>query len=263
MLGKICSIAAEIYIEVEGWEVAVEETAVKILKIVFGFALIIGIHEFGHALAARLCGVPVKRFSIGIGPGFKFKNIPIVSELIISPIVIGGYVLLDDEVLAQKSALKRFLVLISGMLGNVFMAIVLFVLAGKSLLWSIIVSFQLWLGGWFIFINLLSSGKISVSESVAGPVGIAQLMAGDLLPFLAILAFINLALAMMNLLPLPPLDGGQILIVFLEKIIGKKWAAKTHKVLTIVGVALLVALLIYATHNDIFRLIHPSQNAPR
>lgn len=234
-----------------------EDVAIKILKIVFGFTLIIGIHEFGHAVAARLCGVPVKLFSIGMGPGLKFKNVPIVRELIISPLVIGGYVLLDDEVLAQKSALKRFIVLISGMLGNVLTAIVLFVLAGKSLLWSIVVSFQLWLGGWFMFADLLGSGKISASESVAGPVGIAQIMTGDLLPYVAVLAFINIAVAMMNILPLPPLDGGQILVVFLEKIIGKKRAAKAHKVLTVIGIVLLFALLIYATSNDISRLINP------
>src|SRR3989338_10871268 len=106
---------------------------IGLLKIAFCFVLIISIHELGHAIAAILCGVKVQRFSIGIGPGLIFKNVPFLNELILSPIVIGGYVLLDDETLAQKSLWERLFVLTGGMVANTLLASVLFLIGGESL----------------------------------------------------------------------------------------------------------------------------------
>lgn len=57
---------------------------------------LIVIHESGHAMAARLCGVGIKKFSIGFGPGitlFRTKNFPVV----LAPLILGGYVMIKSK----------------------------------------------------------------------------------------------------------------------------------------------------------------------
>lgn len=79
--------------------------------------------------------------------------------------------------------------------------------------------------------------------------------AGGLTPYIWILAILNVAIAMMNLLPLPPLDGGHILRLFSEKIIGKKAALTMYKGLMVVGIIFLVGLLFFATFMDIKKIL--------
>ncbi|OGY66139.1 MAG: hypothetical protein A3A16_02415 [Candidatus Harrisonbacteria bacterium RIFCSPLOWO2_01_FULL_44_18] len=227
---------------------------IGLLKIAFCFVLIISIHELGHAIAAILCGVKVKRFSIGIGPGLKIKNVPILNELIISPIFLGGYVMLDEEALTQKSLLKKLFVYVSGMLSNVLLAILLLVILGANFFKAVFVSFTIWLGGWPIFIAILMKGNVRPEDSVSGPIGIGQMLVGDSMPYLLTVAFISLAIAMFNVLPLPPLDGGRILMAFLEKFLGNQRAAKINRVLQIVGIILLLSLLVFATFNDVVKI---------
>ena len=231
-------------------------TALGILKIVLGFTLVIGLHEFGHALAAYYCGVKIKRFSIGMGPGLLFKNVPIVNELVISPIVIGGYVEMDEKTLEQKSFWQNFFVSVSGMLMNVFLGIVLLVINGTGIIKAILFSFKVWLFGMPMFFTMLYQKAISFSESVAGPIGIGKLLASDAYPYPFILALVSLSIAAMNLLPLPPLDGGRIFVSVVGKLIGEKAAKKVNVALTAIGVFLLLSLLFFSTYNDIAKIIH-------
>jgi len=100
----------------------------------------------------------------------------------------------------------------------------------------------------------------SVGKEVAGPVGIAQLT-GEAVKFgkMAILEFLGLLslnLAIINILPFPALDGGRLLFVGIEAITGKKvratWEKWTHQM----GMAILLALLLLITVNDILRILH-------
>ena len=83
---------------------------------------------------------------------------------------------------------------------------------------------------------------------------------GDMFPsewswysFWFITAFISLALAFMNILPIPALDGGHVVFVLFEMITGKKPSEKVLEYSTMIGLGLLFALLIYANGNDIYR----------
>ena len=58
-----------------------------------------------------------------------------------------------------------------------------------------------------------------------------------------------------NMLPLPALDGGRILFVLFTMITGKKVSEKVEGTVHIIGLVLLLALMLYVTKNDIFRLI--------
>jgi len=71
---------------------------------------------------------------------------------------------------------------------------------------------------------------------------------------LSFMAFISLNLAVINLLPLPALDGGRLVFVAIETVTGKEippeWAGKVN----LFGFALLMLLMLVVTYNDILRL---------
>lgn len=96
-------------------------------------------------------------------------------------------------------------------------------------------------------------------EEVTGPIGIAG-MVGDAAEFgfvslLIFTAFISLNLAVINLLPIPALDGGRLLFVLAEAIIHRpinpEWMARVN----LVGFAFLILLMIAVTYNDIIRIL--------
>ncbi|MFC2045742.1 RIP metalloprotease [Chloroflexota bacterium] len=97
------------------------------------------------------------------------------------------------------------------------------------------------------------------SPQVTGPVGIAQ-MVGDvaragLSPLLQLAAFLSINLAIINILPLPALDGGRITFVILEKIRrGKRISARTEGLVHFIGFALLIAVIMVITYQDIIRI---------
>jgi regulator of sigma E protease len=105
-------------------------------------------------------------------------------------------------------------------------------------------------------------GKIAmlkpVGGDVAGPIGIAQ-VTGAAVKFgwkavLEFMSILSLNLAVLNILPIPALDGGRLAFVFLEKIIGKKvkpaFEQKTHSI----GMIILFLLIILISINDVMRL---------
>jgi regulator of sigma E protease len=103
----------------------------------------------------------------------------------------------------------------------------------------------------------LFSGRIS-GRTVGGPILIGQL-AGEsarmgLDTFLGFMALISINLAILNLLPVPVLDGGQFLFLLAEAIIRRPLPAKLRERLTTVGLVLIVLLMGLAFSNDLRRL---------
>lgn len=95
-------------------------------------------------------------------------------------------------------------------------------------------------------------------ENLSGPVGIFQITAettqNGLLPAVSLIALLSLNIGIFNLLPLPVLDGGRIFITLIEKISGRKLSERAEMVIMMIGVVLLVALMVFATWQDIMRL---------
>jgi regulator of sigma E protease len=95
---------------------------------------------------------------------------------------------------------------------------------------------------------------------VAGPVGIAQLT-GEVVqagfsPLLEFAAFLSINLAIINILPLPALDGGRIAFVLLEGVRrGKRVSPKAEGMIHLIGFAMLITFLLAVTYQDIIRLI--------
>lgn len=94
---------------------------------------------------------------------------------------------------------------------------------------------------------------------VAGPIGIAQ-VTGQAVKFgwLAVLEFasiLSLNLAVLNVLPIPALDGGRIAFVVLEKVLGKKVKPAFEKSTHQIGMLILLGLIVLVSINDILRLV--------
>jgi regulator of sigma E protease len=94
-------------------------------------------------------------------------------------------------------------------------------------------------------------------ESMTGPLGIffitskaAQLGAIAVLHLMAVL---SLSLAIFNLLPLPILDGGHIVLLALEKIRGKALSLKSEQIINRVGLSFILFLVFLVTYNDIVK----------
>ncbi len=94
-------------------------------------------------------------------------------------------------------------------------------------------------------------------ENLGGPIAIAQ-MAGKsaelgLVPFIAFLALISVNLGVLNLLPIPVLDGGHLLYLGLEKLRGRALSPALMEKTQMVGAVLIGALMLFAFYNDIAR----------
>jgi regulator of sigma E protease len=101
-------------------------------------------------------------------------------------------------------------------------------------------------------------GTISVKESLGGPILIAQVSGqtfkAGLLPFVSLIAFISINLAIINLLPIPVLDGGHLLLFLIEGITGRPVEGKPREVAQQIGLFILVMLMLFAFYNDIVRI---------
>jgi regulator of sigma E protease len=101
------------------------------------------------------------------------------------------------------------------------------------------------------------SGRMSVKDSVTGPLGMYYLTSKaaslGLAAILHLMAALSISLAIFNLLPLPALDGGHIVLLALEKIRGKVLSQKAERIFSNVGMSLLITLAVAVFYNDLVR----------
>lgn len=112
-------------------------------------------------------------------------------------------------------------------------------------------------GATFTLIGRLITGKLSL-KTISGPVGIAK-GAGDsarggLVYYLSFLALISISLGVLNLLPVPMLDGGHLLYYVIEIIRRRPLSNETKSIGMYIGMMLLITLTIIALTNDVTRL---------
>ncbi|MCS6873690.1 MAG: RIP metalloprotease RseP [Pyrinomonadaceae bacterium] len=107
----------------------------------------------------------------------------------------------------------------------------------------------------------VSTGERSARDTVSGPIGIVQIIvqmvfAAGFLGLLSLLGIISLNLGVINLLPIPLLDGGQIMMLGIEKvydIFGKTMPMVVKERIQMVGLAIILLLILLTTFNDISR----------
>lgn len=109
----------------------------------------------------------------------------------------------------------------------------------------------------------LFTGDVSAKE-LSGPVGIVymvdQSISYGFMYFLYFMSLISLNLAIVNMLPLPALDGGRLLFIIVRKITGKAITDDMEGKIHFIGIMLLLLLMVYVTWNDIVRFIVPIFN---
>ncbi len=118
----------------------------------------------------------------------------------------------------------------------------------------------IWMGKLvFVSLGMLISGEAKLSQ-ISGPVGVVDAMntqaqSGGFASLLYLAGFISVNIGIMNLLPIPALDGGRIFFVVIEAIRKKPIPPEKEGIVHFVGLVLLMGIMVLATWNDIARLI--------
>ncbi len=331
------------------------------------FSVIIFVHEFGHFIAARIFGVTVHEFAIGMGPALWQKKGKRETTYSLRAIPMGGYCQLEGEdeesdapgAFNRKKPLPRIVILAAGVLMNLLLGFLLVLgltinsavvgggmpstvvesvnpessaaaflqpgdkivaVNGKRVHIRMDLSFELSQTGgqestltvrrdgkeftesftpmeqiyedgsrgylvgfniavekfgpfrilreafyqtvWmvklvFVSLGMLLSGQVGMQD-MSGPVGVVHAMntvaQSGFYNLLFFAAFLAVNIGVMNLLPLPALDGGRIFFVLMELIFRKPIPKDKEGWIHFVGFALLILLMVYVTWNDIVRI---------
>ena len=259
-----------------------------LLVFAVAISVLVVVHELGHHLMAKFFGVPVEVFSVGFGPRLLAVRRG-ETEYRLSAIPFGGYVKMAGTSLVRgqstpngfdsKAPWKRSLIMLAGPAMNVLFALALAIVGlwvgieipapGHPETTAIyrpeplaaiplgIRAIAASTGVVFSMLGGLLTGNLSPSHLI-GPIGLAQ-MAGESAQLgwraiLAAMAFISLNLGICNLLPIPILDGGHVLMLLIEGITRRTLSIRVRKVLLGAGAFAMLLLLATTFYNDLGRL---------
>ena len=250
---------------------------INAIKIIFLLGFLVFIHEGGHFLIAKLCKVKVNEFAIGFGKTI-WKKQKGETQYSLRMIPLGGFVNMEGEAeesaeegsFTKASIPKRIAIVSAGAIVNIIFGILVYFIlmttigiefadpAKDTILNRIYYGAQ---GTGEFIVELGNSVKsiftqgISVEE-MTGPVGISEIVARttDFTNYIYIMAIISISLGVTNLLPIPALDGGKIVILLIEAIRRKPLKIETEAMIQMVGFSLLIALSLYVTYKDVIRI---------
>jgi regulator of sigma E protease len=248
-------------------------------------------HELGHLLMARRFGVTVREFGLGLPPhalSFNWRGIRWSVNWLLP---FGAFVKLKGEDHGSEvddfAALppgRRALVVLAGPVANLLVATVALLLSGLLIgeptgLRPVVTAggeSHLQMGyapirtpgdvlhGFRALSAASDSASLRSQPAMLGWVGLAQVMdeLGDVdIPplawFLALLASLSIGLGVMNLLPIPPLDGGRIFLYAVESFRrrGPVVAPRLMSRLNLAGLGVLIAIFAAVTGTDLLRLL--------
>ena len=247
------------------------------IKIIFLLGFLILIHEGGHFLVAKLCKVKVNEFAIGFGKVLLQKQGK-ETKYSLRLIPLGGFCSMEGEEeeseapdsFSKANVWKRMAIVVAGAAVNiVFGILVYFILvttvgiqfvdpAKDTIINRIYYGAQgtgEFINAIFESIKTLFSGGIKTDQMV-GIVGISEVVVktNGIINYLNLLAVISVSLGVTNLLPIPALDGGKILILIIEIIRRKPMKIETEAKIQLIGFSVLIALSLFVTYNDILRI---------
>ena len=237
------------------------------LKIIFLLGFLIFIHEGGHFIVAKLCKVRVNEFSIGFGPTILKKQSK-ETKYALRLIPLGGFVSMEGENEASKaedafnnaSIPKRLAIVAAGALVNIIFGTILFMILISIIYGNIetgIIATGNFLMSTLEGLKMLFTGAITTKD-LTGPIGISQIVSETegIAQYLYIMSVVSVSLGITNLLPIPALDGGKIVILLIEAIRRKPLKEKIEVQIQLLGFSLLIALSLYVTYNDVLKVIH-------
>lgn len=252
---------------------------INVLKIIFLLGFLIIIHEGGHFLVAKLCKVKVNEFSIGFGKTiWKKQGKETLYSIRLIP--LGGFVQMEGEneesedkrAFSNVSIPKRIAIVSAGAIVNILFGIlVYFVLVSTVGLQFVDPAKDTFLNRMYyggiqtkeFVLSLFESVKMLFTnglsaDQMTGPVGISQIVVQTttVSNYIYILALISVSLGITNLLPIPALDGGKIVLLLIEAVTRKKIKVETEAVITMIGFVLIIGLALYVTYHDVIRIFN-------
>ncbi len=236
---------------------------VNAIKIIFLLGILVFIHEGGHFIVAKFCKVKVNEFALGFGKTIISKKIG-ETVYALRMIPLGGFVRMEGEEQPseEKGAFnnaktwKKILIVAAGGLVNIIFAIIIVFLL-VIFYYKYPLKEALQVTGTFAYsiiesLKILFSGNVTINE-LMGPVGISSIIVQttDLVNYIYLIAAVSLSLGVTNLLPIPPLDGGKILIYIIEAIRRKPIKEETEIAIQMTGFVCIIILSIFVMMNDI------------
>ncbi len=236
---------------------------INAIKIIFLLGILVFIHEGGHFIVAKLCKVKVNEFAIGFGKTIWSKK---KSETVyaIRIIPLGGFVRMEGEEepseeegsFSKAKIWQKVLIVAAGGLVNIIFAIlVFFLLVIFYYKYPLVEALQI--TGTFSYsiiesLKILFSGNVTINELV-GPVGISTIIVQttEIANYIYLIAAVSLSLGVTNLLPIPPLDGGKILMYLIEAIRKRPLREETEMAIQMTGFVCIILLSIFVMMNDI------------
>jgi len=263
---------------------------ILLLAILIG---LIFIHEMGHYVAGRLSGFGIEEFSIGFGRELASFN-ALGNKWSLRLIPLGGYVKFEGEDdyanLAEsktsfwgKHPLQRLFVALAGPAANLLLPYALFFVYFHGMPWPDVKApdgseagtiSAYWAAKASVATtnNMYSSIGDAISQlgdrgikatDVGGPVAIYDMTeqarkqssnTNDYGFLYQWIAFLSINIGFMNLLPIPLLDGGHVIISIVETVMGRNINLRTRNILTYAGLAIVGAIMALAIFSDIGRL---------
>lgn len=238
-----------------------------ILSGLLGITLVIVVHEFGHYAACKLFKVRTPVFSIGFDPAIiSFK--PRSTKFQIGAIFLGGYVSINQKDLDKQSYLKKIIIVLAGIIFNILFAFLfLYYLYIKRREIEYPDKLEKEMKKPPGFISFLQKAMPPEAKKVIpkdqkdafiGPIGIISLMGESLNlgfdVFLYFLAIISLNVAIINLLPIPFFDGGQVVQITIEAVLGRTLHRGLMNLIYLTFFILLLILVIFLSVKDVRRL---------
>lgn len=250
---------------------------INAIKIIFLLGFLILIHEGGHFLVARLCKVKVNEFAIGFGKIIWQKQGK-ETKYTLRMIPLGGFCNMEGEAeesdeegsFSKASVWRRIAIVIAGAAVNILFGILVYFIlvstAGikfenpeKDNILNRIYYGSKYTGEFikslFESVKILFTRGLSTNQMV-GIVGISEVVVktSGFLNYMHLLALVSVSLGITNLLPIPALDGGKILILLIEAVRRKPIKIETEAKIQLIGITILILIFLTVTYNDILRI---------
>jgi regulator of sigma E protease len=200
----------------------------------FGLSAVIVVHELGHFLFCKLFGVKVPIFSVGFGPkliGYKIGG----TLFQIAALPLGGYNAIDTASFATKTYIQKMIITLAGIGFNIIFAVLLLIFIAwyanrkQSQSSNIFTAIGHGIVITYAFCKNITQAFFGIwqkknREQLTGPIGIITSsqasQARGCMAFMLWLAIMNINVAIFNILPIPFLDGGQLVHITIEALYG-------------------------------------------
>ena len=234
-----------------------QSIAIKTAQMFLSLFIITFVHEIGHYLWARLFRIRVARFQIFGFSILEWQSRRLDTKIGIGWLPLGGYCLMP-EMSSCESSFKKLLVYLGGVMNNLLLAFFIF----QCIAWFYSPTSAKMIDGTHLFKEGIQNyGQALATANPSDNGGFISL--GSIFQdswnsfrFWFITAYFSIAMAFINLAPIPGLDGGQIITTVIETVIRRPINEYVKICANVIGLSIVLILILYGNYNDIVRLLN-------